>query len=138
MPATHQNSRILQKYQQRQGNQVSFGAIITMRSFAQESYVISTYNENDDEILKLELRQAPVCCMISSSYKVNKSAWLADIRIFCRQRQGRLRIHQQHQTAMVLAATMCNGISNAIVARQEVMDLVAKSGKFDPTFVGFT
>nr|GEX77802.1 hypothetical protein [Tanacetum cinerariifolium] len=39
---------------------------------------------------------------------------------------------------MVLAATRRNSVSIAMVARQEVMDLVAKSGKFDPTFVGFT
>ncbi|XP_052620286.1 uncharacterized protein LOC111895024 [Lactuca sativa] len=30
------------------------------------------------------------------------------------------------------------GCDNHPVSRQEVMDLVAKSGKFDPTFVGFT
>ncbi|KAI3690399.1 hypothetical protein L2E82_48423 [Cichorium intybus] len=30
------------------------------------------------------------------------------------------------------------GCDNHPVSRQEVMDLVAKSGKFEPTFVGFT
>ncbi|KAG8659632.1 hypothetical protein MANES_02G057050v8 [Manihot esculenta] len=37
----------------------SFGAIRTVRSFAQESYAISNYSEKVDETLKLGLRQAP-------------------------------------------------------------------------------
>ncbi|KAJ9147507.1 hypothetical protein P3X46_029661 [Hevea brasiliensis] len=38
----------------------SFGAIRTVRSFAQESYAISNYSEKVDETLKLGLRQARV------------------------------------------------------------------------------
>ncbi|XP_048229822.1 ABC transporter B family member 27 isoform X2 [Ricinus communis] len=38
----------------------SFGAIRTVRSFAQESYTISRYSEKVDETLKLGLRQARV------------------------------------------------------------------------------
>ncbi|XP_065855147.1 ABC transporter B family member 27 isoform X4 [Euphorbia lathyris] len=38
----------------------SFGAIRTVRSFAQESYAISTYSEKVDETLDLGLRQARV------------------------------------------------------------------------------
>ncbi|KAK4800558.1 hypothetical protein SAY86_021045 [Trapa natans] len=38
----------------------SFGAIRTVRSFAQESYAVSNYSEKVDETLKLGLRQARV------------------------------------------------------------------------------
>lgn len=38
----------------------SFGAIRTVRSFAQESYAISNYSEKVDETLKLGLRQARI------------------------------------------------------------------------------
>ncbi|XP_076941871.1 ABC transporter B family member 27-like [Bidens hawaiensis] len=43
----------------------SFGAIRTVRSFAQESYAISTYSEKVDETLKLGLRQAIVTGLFS-------------------------------------------------------------------------
>ncbi|XP_076950520.1 ABC transporter B family member 27-like [Bidens hawaiensis] len=43
----------------------SFGAIRTVRSFAQESYAISTYSEKVDETLKLGLRQARVTGLFS-------------------------------------------------------------------------
>ncbi|KAI3777014.1 hypothetical protein L1987_46807 [Smallanthus sonchifolius] len=43
----------------------SFGAIRTVRSFAQESYAISTYSEKVDETLKLGLRQAKVTGLFS-------------------------------------------------------------------------
>lgn len=41
----------------------SFGAIRTVRSFAQESYAISTYSEKVDETLNLGLRQAVSFCL---------------------------------------------------------------------------
>lgn len=43
----------------------SFGAIRTVRSFAQESYAISTYGEKVDETLKLGLRQAKLTGIFS-------------------------------------------------------------------------
>nr|KAJ0212008.1 hypothetical protein LSAT_V11C400223020 [Lactuca sativa] len=43
----------------------SFGAIRTVRSFAQESYAISTYSEKVDETLNLGLRQAKVTGIFS-------------------------------------------------------------------------
>ncbi|KAI3762004.1 hypothetical protein L1987_52427 [Smallanthus sonchifolius] len=43
----------------------SFGAIRTVRSFAQESYAISTYSEKVDETLKLGLKQAKVTGLFS-------------------------------------------------------------------------
>ncbi|KAI3669947.1 hypothetical protein L6452_41455 [Arctium lappa] len=43
----------------------SFGAIRTVRSFAQESYAISTYSEKVDETLKLGLRQAKITGIFS-------------------------------------------------------------------------
>lgn len=43
----------------------SFGAIRTVRSFAQESYAISTYSEKVDETLKLGLRQAKLTGLFS-------------------------------------------------------------------------
>ncbi|KAK1421964.1 hypothetical protein QVD17_24761 [Tagetes erecta] len=43
----------------------SFGAIRTVRSFAQESYAISTYSEKVDETLKLGLRQAKLTGVFS-------------------------------------------------------------------------
>lgn len=43
----------------------SFGAIRTVRSFAQESYAISTYSEKVDETLNLGLRQAKLTGIFS-------------------------------------------------------------------------
>ncbi|GKB01331.1 hypothetical protein Tco_0829375 [Tanacetum coccineum] len=146
MSATHQNSRILQKYQQRQGKaslliiqiqfQVSFGAIITVRSRSKAQQIIKGPFWKGREawvggslaavINKCKytigmLSNPPVALYVRGCLeKTKRLSGPNNIRLLKElkpQRQGGLRIHQQHQTAMVLAATRRNGISNAMVAR---------------------